>query len=684
MDRCHETLQGWSQTALRRAAALAGAVQLAGAAGIGRILVLEPPVPHRKQPQQRRGHAQSRQPLFASLSASAEEAKAVLLGNGRRRRRGGSDGSVGIQHVSNPKADKDNEERMLVSDIQVAVEGAEVDPREGLEGVVRKVINCKPNFSFTLGEIQDDVNRIFKTGYFGRCTPKAENTRDGIRLTFLVQPNPILKGVMVNGGSVLPARVIEEAFKTEYGKRLNFTRISRSVDKLNDWYKKQGYVGQVIREELMPGGIVRLDTAEAVVNKINVQFLDSKTGEPTEGETKLHVITRQLATKPGHVYNLKRAKRDLEAIYSMGIMEDVNILPYNSSEPGKIDLTLNVMERKRGLGLSAGGGLSANDLVRGALKGIYGSMKYSHNNLFGLNQKLLVAIEKGQLDSAYKVNYTDPWVEGDAYRTSRSMYIQNTQRPGTTVHSFTNANSIDKALKVHRAMAAIEYSRAIAPEWTGVLGLQVQRACMKDETGQLRTHDQYGGPLAHSSSGVDKYALVRAEAQYRSNRGTQSLMLSSEVAVPVARDWLCFTRFNGKGVRVINLGPLTCNLSGQGGLVMGDLPPHEAFPIGGVNSVRGYDEGAVGSGRMYAVGSGEVVVPLVSPVDATVFVDYGTDLRSGPTVAGDPAGIRGKPGTGYGYGAGVRLASPLGPLRLEYAVNGVGARRFHFGIGSRT
>jgi outer membrane translocation and assembly module TamA len=31
---------------------------------------------------------------------------------------------------------------------------------------------------------------------------------------------------------------------------------------------------------------------------------------------------------------------------------------------------------------------------------------------------------------------------------------------------------------------------------------------------------------------------------------------------------------------------------GKGGVIVGDLPPYEAFPIGGTNSVRGYSEGA--------------------------------------------------------------------------------------------
>ena len=49
---------------------------------------------------------------------------------------------------------------------------------------------------------------------------------------------------------------------------------------------------------------------------------------------------------------------------------------------------------------------------------------------------------------------------------------------------------------------------------------------------------------------------------------------------------------------------------------------------------------------------------------------------------GDPAGARGKPGKGYGVGAGVRIDTPIGPLRLEYALNDQRQRRFHLGIGS--
>lgn len=62
---------------------------------------------------------------------------------------------------------------------------------------------------------------------------------------------------------------------------------------------------------------------------------------------------------------------------------------------------------------------------------------------------------------------------------------------------------------------------------------------------------------------------------------------------------LCFSDFN----------LFTASLSG--GHVVGNFSPYEAFAVGGTNSVRGYEEGGVGSGRSYVVGSGEISFPVV-------------------------------------------------------------------------
>ncbi|MEO1560753.1 MAG: BamA/TamA family outer membrane protein, partial [Cyanobacteria bacterium J06632_19] len=72
-------------------------------------------------------------------------------------------------------------------------------------------------------------------------------------------------------------------------------------------------------------------------------------------------------------------------------------------------------------------------------------------------------------------------------------------------------------------------------------------------------------------------------------------------------------------------GAETLAFNFQAGTVLGDLPPYEAFSLGGSNSVRGYDEGALSSGRSYVEASVEYRFPLFSVLSGALFVDVGSD-----------------------------------------------------------
>ena len=129
--------------------------------------------------------------------------------------------------------------------------------------------------------------------------------------------------------------------------------------------------------------------------------------------------------------------------------------------------------------------------------------------------------------------------------------------------------------------------------------------------------------------------------------------------------------------------PETLAFNVQGGTVVGDLPPYEAFSLGGTDSVRGYKDGDLGSGRSFVTFSAEYRFPLFSILGGALFFDAGSDLGTAGNVPGNPAGIRDKPGSGFGYGAGLRIQSPIGQIRIDYAINDQGDNQIHFGIGQR-
>ncbi|XVE60026.1 hypothetical protein DITRI_Ditri05aG0093600 [Diplodiscus trichospermus] len=574
-----------------------------------------------------------------------------------------------------------DEERVLISEVLVKNKDGEDLERKDLETEALSALKaCRANSALTVREVQEDVHRIIDSGYFSSCMPVAVDTRDGIRLVFQVEPNQEFHGLVCEGANVLPSKFLEDAFCGGHGKVINLKRLDEVINSINGWYMERGLFGLVSGVDIFSGGIIKLQVAEAEVNNISIRFLDRKTGEPTKGKTKPETILRQLTTKKGQVYSMLQGKRDVDTVSTMGLMEDVSIIPQPAGDAGKVDLIMNVVERPSG-GFSAGGGISSG-ITSGPLSGLIGSFAYSHRNLFGRNQKLNISLERGQIDSLFRINYTDPWIEGDDKRTSRTIIVQNSRTPGTLVHGNQHDNN---SLSIGRVTAGIEFSRPIRPKWSGTAGLIFQHAGARDEKGNPIIKDFYGSPLTASGKPYDDMLLAKFESVYTGSgdQGSSMFAFNMEQGLPVMPEWLFFNRVNARARKGVEIGPARLLLSLSGGHVVGNFSPHEAFAIGGTNSVRGYEEGAVGSGRSYVVGSSEVSFPMLGPVEGVIFADYGHDLWSGPNVPGDPAGARYKPGSGYGYGFGIRVESPLGPLRLEYAFNDKHAKRFHFGVGHR-
>ena len=119
-----------------------------------------------------------------------------------------------------------------------------------------------------------------------------------------------------------------------------------------------------------------------------------------------------------------------------------------------------------------------------------------------------------------------------------------------------------------------------------------------------------------------------------------------------------------------------------GSLVGSDIPPYEAFCLGGGNSVRGYYDCDLGVGKSFAEATIEYRFPIFSIISGEIFFDAGTTFGSQADIPGNPGGLLGKKGEGYSPGVGLIVTTPVGPLRLEAATQDFTSDwRFNLGVG---
>ncbi|XP_042510690.1 outer envelope protein 39, chloroplastic-like [Macadamia integrifolia] len=178
--------------------------------------------------------------------------------------------------------------------------------------------------------------------------------------------------------------------------------------------------------------------------------------------------------------------------------------------------------------------------------------------------------------------------------------------------------------------------------------------------------------------------VLKQESHYAeaNDHSFSQLRLQIEQGIPVLSKWLIFNRFKFVASKGVKLGPAFFLASLTGGSIVGDMAPYQAFAIGGLGSVRGYGEGAVGSGRSCLVANNELTFPLNKILEGAVFMDYGTDLGSGHLVPGNPSLRHRKPGCGLGFGYGLRLKSNLGQFQIDYAINAFQQKTVYFGISN--
>jgi outer membrane protein insertion porin family len=623
-----------------------------------------------------------------------------------------------------PVAKPAQEPRVLIAEVVIA--GLEGHPeRERLELAAYAAMAVTPGSRVTRSELQTDLSAIYASGWFSDVRIQPVDGPLGVQLVVTVVANPVLQKITLDpADSKVPAQVVADIFSPDYGKTLNLNVLQTRMQDLQKWYADQGFsLARVTGPtRVNPDGTVELLVRQGTVAGVDVKFVNKEgsetndKGEPIKGKTKLWVITREISLKPGDLFNRRNLEEDIKRLYGTGLFSDVKVtLQPLPGEPGKVTIVLGIVEQSTG-SLSGGLGYSA-------AQGVFGQIQLNDSNLRGRAWDLSTNITYGQYGGLIDLTFTDPWIKGDPFRTAfRGRGFISRDVPQSFQNSNTGAAIVTQnngnIIAIQRAGVNLQFVRPLnggnpfrKEPWSLILGLSGQQATPMNFAGQGSTLGTINGSTVclafNCASSNNLFGLRLAASMNRLNdaRNPTSgdfLSLSTEQFIPVGSNSPGFNRVRAgytyyipvewlkiyKGCRPKPGDSKDCKqamaFQVSAGTNIGEIPPYEAFCLGGGNSVRGYYDCALGSGRSFVEATIEYRFPIFSIISGELFVDGGSALGSQNLggLYGNPAALLGKPGSGFSVGTGLIVTTPVGPLRLEIASQDfTGQWRFNLGVG---
>ena len=521
----------------------------------------------------------------------------------------------------------------------------------------------KPGDLWTPDKVRQDLRLIYEMGTFSDVTADFTAIPEGVKVVYNVKENPLLKGIVLQGNQKVAKEKLLPLVTVKTGTVLNSKTVATNLRAIEEYYKGQGYIlaktGDV---NFSPQGILTIKINEGIVEDIIVKG---------NTKTKAHVVTREMRTKKGQPFNTKDARRSMQKLYNLGFFEDVNLKLVPGKQPGGTVLEISVVEQKTGT-FSIGGGYSASD-------GLIGIINVGDKNFRGTGDAVNVQWQFGGKTSAagnYSLSYQKPWI--DSKQTSLGFAVYN------MVSQYTdyNENGDTKSTYNRRYRGFdVTVGRPVNDYLSHFLTFKNRWDEYVDWVGDGNYNDP-ASPIYDPNYIKDNFGLTRSIVLSRvfdsrdnvtnPSEGTRYSLIAELAGL--GGDFN-FSKYTGEIRHYWKVGKIQVvaarSLLGYG---TGHIPYMQQYTAGGIETLRGYRDDQFRGNRMFTT-TLEYRFPIVKRVQAAFFVDIGDAW-------GDTWNAYRSMSLKAGYGFGVSVVTPFGPLRIDYAIGNQGGRT-HFSFGGK-
>ena len=548
------------------------------------------------------------------------------------------------------------------------------------EEEIAAALKTKQGMEFTEEGLSQDLSAIYDLGWFYDMHPEFKLVPEGVQIIYHVLENPVYKDVKVNGNTVIDGKKVDACFDLEKDKIANLKQINKCVQKLEEEYRSNGYIlARVTDVHMEQDGTLQVTVNEGLVEGFKVKG---------NKKCKDYVITREMKLKPGKPFNAKDARRSMQRVYNLGYFEDVNVKLNPGREPNSVEVEIDVVEMNTGT-FGIGAGYSNAD-------GFVGMVSIGDKNFRGTGDKINIRWEFGGEDNKnYDFSYTRPWLDDKETAATINLYDITNEYADYDI----NGDEIARYDKKRRGQE-LTFSRKTDNEFiSNYITLKNRDDIYEGEAdGYENDKEQYYEEQFNTSGKYHpEWMPNTAEERRKENFGTtRSITLGrifdsrdnvydphegKRMAYSVewagglggdfdftkfTADWRYYYRAGGESVWALNLGA---------GYADGDMPLSQRFSMGGSDTLRGYEDDQF-RGNSMVKATLEYRFPIVKKVQGVLFTDNGYAWDKRHEDEFDFGLIKNS------YGVGLRINSPLGPVKLDYGYGEDGGK-FHFSFGGQ-
>lgn len=119
-----------------------------------------------------------------------------------------------------------------------------------LDAVTTRLLT-KEGSEFQASRIREDVEALFKTGYFYDVVVNAEKTSDGVELTYTLTEKPSVVEINFQGNDEIETDELREATTLKAYEILNMNKIREATDKIQKLYEEKGFFLAKITPDLV-------------------------------------------------------------------------------------------------------------------------------------------------------------------------------------------------------------------------------------------------------------------------------------------------------------------------------------------------------------------------------------------------------------------------------------------------